>query len=301
MKRPASLLFYGSLLLAGGYAAVAAVFSVIEPRLVFPVRPVDDVTLREWETEQNATPLRLVTQDGVTLYGWRIGSAPKLVVIFTGNAASVGDNPARYKRFLDLGFSVLHVNYRGYPGSTGAPSEAGLRLDAGTIWTEALRTHTPNSIAVYAKSLGGGVAVGLVAGLHHDAQPAALVLDSTFTSALAVAAMSHPLLPVRWIMKNRFDSASLAPAIACPTLIVHGREDTTIPVEHGHELQRLIPGARIHTVPGGGHDDDLLADPDTWQSVSELLTRAVRQSSIPLEVVPDHSRGEQRVGGPGGG
>lgn len=282
MKGLARMLYYAALLLIVGGAAAYGALAMAEPRLVFPAPTIDTETLDRWEREQGATTVRLVTQDGVSLYGWRLGSGPRLVVIFTGNGASVGQRPDRYQRFLDLGFSVLHVNYRGYPGSTGSPSEAGLRLDAWSIWTEALTTHPPSAIAVYAKSLGGGVAVGLLSALHHDSQPAALVLDSTFTAAVDVAAEAHPLLPVRWTMKNRFESRSVAAQIACPTLIIHGREDTKIDVEHGHALQRLIRGAKIHTVPGGGHDDDLLTDADTWSSVVSLLEREVKPASAPL-------------------
>ncbi|GAB1688987.1 alpha/beta fold hydrolase [Krasilnikovia sp. M28-CT-15] len=41
--------------------------------------------------------------------------------------------------------------------------------------------------------------------------------------------------------------------IAVPTLVVHGRRDPLFPVEHGRELAREIPGARLAEIDGLGH------------------------------------------------
>ena len=41
--------------------------------------------------------------------------------------------------------------------------------------------------------------------------------------------------------------------VRCPTQILWGEADRWIPPERGRRLQQLIPGARLHTVPGAGH------------------------------------------------
>lgn len=41
--------------------------------------------------------------------------------------------------------------------------------------------------------------------------------------------------------------------IACPTLVVHGRFDGNVPLEHGEFVARGIPGAQLHVVEGCGH------------------------------------------------
>jgi pimeloyl-ACP methyl ester carboxylesterase/predicted glycosyltransferase len=49
------------------------------------------------------------------------------------------------------------------------------------------------------------------------------------------------------------DVRELARKVACPTLVIHGDQDERVVYERGEEVARLIPGARLLTVGGGGH------------------------------------------------
>ncbi|MDE0853222.1 MAG: alpha/beta fold hydrolase [Nevskia sp.] len=42
--------------------------------------------------------------------------------------------------------------------------------------------------------------------------------------------------------------------IRVPTLVIHGEADPLVPVAAGRELAKHIPGARLATIPGMGHD-----------------------------------------------
>jgi len=46
----------------------------------------------------------------------------------------------------------------------------------------------------------------------------------------------------------------LCKTIKVPTLILHGEDDPLLPVECGRDVASLVPGAKIHTIPGWGHD-----------------------------------------------
>jgi pimeloyl-ACP methyl ester carboxylesterase len=46
----------------------------------------------------------------------------------------------------------------------------------------------------------------------------------------------------------------LLPLISTPTLVLHGEADPLVPVAAGRDLARRIPGARLLTLPGWGHD-----------------------------------------------
>lgn len=48
--------------------------------------------------------------------------------------------------------------------------------------------------------------------------------------------------------------AHLLPTIRTPTLVLHGDADPMLPVAHGRDLARRIPGARYVEIPGWGHD-----------------------------------------------
>ena len=47
---------------------------------------------------------------------------------------------------------------------------------------------------------------------------------------------------------------ALLPGIAAPTLVIHGDVDPLLPVEHGHDTARLVPGAAIEVIEGMGHN-----------------------------------------------
>ena len=58
-------------------------------------------------------------------------------------------------------------------------------------------------------------------------------------------------------MMTREDSRPLLPAIACPTLVLVGDEDTLTPVAASEDMHRAIPGSRLVTIPRAGHLSNL--------------------------------------------
>jgi fermentation-respiration switch protein FrsA (DUF1100 family) len=191
--------------------------------------------------------------------------------LFSGNGSCPGQRPTRYARFLGWGLGVLHPSYRGYPGSEGRPSEAGLIRDAEATWAEARRHHAAKDILVFGKSLGGGVAVRLVSHLPPEEQPAGLIIESSFSELWRVAEREWPGLPARHLMATRFESVRHAPKITCPVLIVHGDQDERIPLSHGAALAAAAPDARLHVVPGGDHNSDLLLHTDAERAVEAFV------------------------------
>ena len=49
------------------------------------------------------------------------------------------------------------------------------------------------------------------------------------------------------------DVREQAKTIRCPTLVIHGDNDRRVPYPMGEEIARLVPGARLLTIGGGGH------------------------------------------------
>ncbi|WP_128891199.1 alpha/beta fold hydrolase [Erythrobacter sp. HKB08] len=62
------------------------------------------------------------------------------------------------------------------------------------------------------------------------------------------------------------DRRPMLKGITAPTLVLHGEDDPLVPVEGGRDTAEHIPGARIKTIPGWGHDlplelvDDIAAE-----------------------------------------
>jgi len=237
----------------------------LEGFTVYPAPRVPPATLASQAQQSKAEEVHITAEDGTRLYGWWLrGGHARAVLYFSGNRSTVGSNPERYAKLLGAGFDVLHINYRGYPGSQGTPSEKGLRMDARAAWKEVTRLYSPQSIRVLGSSLGGGVAMGVAA----EFEPGALVLMSTFHSARRVAYENNPAWLVRWFMVSKLDSASLAPKVSCPTLLLHGEEDDLIHPKHAEDLSLCFASpAQVLRVPGANHRTDLLAHPPAWKAL----------------------------------
>ena len=236
-------------------------FSQYQRQMLFPgPQGVDVSMLNEVASRVGANELSIPTEDGETLYGWHraaVWSGPRRVVLyFHGNASSLLAQMELQNLLLSEGWDFVGIHYRGYPGSTGAPSEAGLHEDAAAAWkwvTEELGTE-PSRVAIHGRSLGGGVAVQLAAAVT----PGALVLESTFTSIVDLAKEHFRWLPIGRILEHRFMTRDFAKRMSCPLLVAHGAADSIIGVHHGKELARLFHADEYIEVARIDHNDMLL-------------------------------------------
>jgi len=151
----------------------------------------------------------------------------------------------------ETGDGLLGVEYRGYPGSTGSPSEEGLLRDGEATYAKALELGFPaDHIVAMGESLGTGVAVDLAA--RHPV--AALVLDSPFSATVDVAAARYWMFPVRLLMRDQFRSDERIGKVSAPVLMVHGTADRTIAIGFAERLFALANEPKTFMrVSGAGH------------------------------------------------
>jgi fermentation-respiration switch protein FrsA (DUF1100 family) len=196
----------------------------------------------------------LPTPDGETLNAWwKPPAAGKGVVLYLhGQSGNLGRSyiVSRLRDMADLGVGVLAVDYRGYGGSSGIPSEPGLTTDADTAYAYIKGAAPDAKIAVFGTSLGTGVAVALAA----EHAVAGVMLDSPFASTLRIAQLRYPWLPIGAMMNDHWDSELRIPKIKVPVLIAHCDADTTVPLTEGQRLFAAAnePKAMI-VLPGCKH------------------------------------------------
>jgi pimeloyl-ACP methyl ester carboxylesterase len=197
-----------------------------------------------------ASVLRIASGDA-NLKIWvvpRPGS--RAIVYFGGNAENVAGNlPAFAAAFP--GHTLYLVNYRGYGGSSGSPSEAGLLADATAVYDQLRQRHA--EISVVGRSLGAGVAVHLASArdVHR------LVLVTPFDSLVNVARAHFRYLPVGLLMRDRYDSASRVPAVRAPTLVLIAEFDEIIPRARSEALVSVFPASQltVGVLAGATHND----------------------------------------------
>lgn len=202
---------------------------------------------------------------GATLRVWEVDRpGPAAVVYFGGNAEDVGASMGPYAEQLP-GHSLYFVNYRGYAGSTGEPSEKALVGDAIALYDLLRSRHS--DVSVVGRSLGSGVAVQLASARHVER----LVLVTPFDNLANVAQAHFPWLPVRLLMLDRYDSAGHAPAIEEPTLVVIAERDEIIPRARTDALVDAFNDRPQVRVLKGARHNDLDLDPDYLREVGAFL------------------------------
>lgn len=180
------------------------------------------------------------------------GDGP-VVVHFHGNGEQVAWLSWLGQAWAEQACSFVAVEYPGYPGAAGAPSEESI-----TAAAEAALAHlvgpmkvSKDRLVLSGQSVGTGVAVKLAA----QGWGKKLVLLSPYTQLPDIAATTFWWLPVRLLMKDRFDSLARAPQVKVPTLVVHGRQDQVIPFALGEQLSRAFPDVKFVPRDGRGHND----------------------------------------------
>src|SRR5262245_34460153 len=102
------------------------------------------------------------TPDGLPLRAWyfRPSQAGAPVVLYLhGNAGDIGNHIPWAKFLIDAGYGVLALEYRGYGGNPGSPTEAGLYDDARGAFAFLKQQGIADSrVVLFGESLGTGLA-----------------------------------------------------------------------------------------------------------------------------------------------
>ena len=171
------------------------------------------------------------------------------------------------------GFGVLVLEYRGYGGNPGSPTEEGLAADA-VAAREFLDAQglTGREIFYYGESLGGGV-VTMLAASH---PPGGLLLRSPFVDLAAAAAVHYPFLPVRAMLRDEFPVRDTVARLTVPVTVVYGAADSIIPPDQSREVAAAAGERGLAVaVPGADHNDPALLDgPALLDAVVALADRA---------------------------
>lgn len=223
--------------------------------------------------------VEFTTEDGLTLHTWLVepttGNKHTAVLFLPGNAGNRAVRLPGATAMADLGYTVLMLEYRGYGGNPGHPSEEGLAKDAraAVAYLRGMGFAADHTLYV-GESLGTGVAVRLAA----TYPPAGVLLRSPFTSLVAVAKNLYPWLPVNILLRDRFDTLKYLPQVKVPITVLAGSADTLVPVSQSTTVADDAPNLfQFLVLDGVGHNDDIWLGPYLAQQVDKLAVAAVPQ------------------------
>src|SRR5690242_11648925 len=162
----------------------------------------------------------IATVAGVPIVGWYKAPQPGRAVLlyYHGNGGSLVDRRLRARLLTEDGRGLLIVSYRGYSGSTGTPTETGLRYDARAAYDWLTQRFPSERIVLYGESLGTGVAIRLAT----ERPVAGVILDAPYTSTADIAQIAYWFVPVALLMHDQFRSIDIVKDVNAPLLMLHG-------------------------------------------------------------------------------
>ena len=118
------MIFVGAFIMV--YIAVIMVMYLSQRKLMYHPDSNLDTPLSHGIPE--AVPIKLVTSDNLTITSWfkASGTNKPFLIYFHGNAGHIGDRATKVCAYLEAGYGILLVGYRGYGGNPGKPTEQGL-------------------------------------------------------------------------------------------------------------------------------------------------------------------------------
>jgi len=240
------------------YVGLVAVLYVAQRNLMYS--PGHDLGRPEDHGLPELSEQKIQTADGLVLTSWFLAppTGGQVLVYFQGNAGTIGDREHKVRPFIDAGFGVLLVGYRGFGNNPGNPTEEGLYVDGASAlqWLSEIGVGADRWV-LYGESLGSGVATEMAwRQARQGTAVGALVLEAPFTSMGDAAASHYPYVPAKLLVRDRFDSLAKIDAIDTKLMVVHGTRDRTVPYRQGEALfEKARDPKTFHRVENAGHAD----------------------------------------------
>lgn len=246
------------IVIAGYYA----VLFFAQRRILFPSpTPVGITPLLD------AQPVQIATSAGPVdaLYLPPKPPSPRApLLIFThGNAELATGWVGAFDEPRSWGFAVLLVEYPGYGGAAGSPSEKS--ITAAVLAAYDWAAHDPRFDATRIVALGRSIGTGAAVHLAAARPVAALILQSPFTS---VRAFARSVLAPGFLVRDPFDNVANLRRYHGPLLVLHGDQDDVIPTAQGRALAAGVPGSEF-VLLNCGHNDCV----PPWPRIRDFLTR----------------------------
>jgi alpha-beta hydrolase superfamily lysophospholipase len=175
-----------------------------------------------------------------------------VVLYFHGNKQNI----ERYARFVpdftQHGYEVWMEDYPGFGKSTGERTEKKLYEEAMQVYTMAQSHYHPDSIILYGKSFGTGIASYVAS--QTDCKR--LILETPYYSIPALFNSYAPIYPTTRMSTYKIPVNEYLQEVKYPISIFHGTDDGVIPYRCAAKLKKVLkPTDEFITIDEGTHHD----------------------------------------------
>jgi uncharacterized protein len=175
-----------------------------------------------------------------------------VVLYFHGNRKNISWYARHAPAMIKNGYEVWMIDYPGYGKSTGKLEEEVLYAYALQMYKLARKKYSPDSIIIYGRSMGTGIAAHLAS--HQPAKR--LILETPYYSFATVGAHFFPIYPMELMINIKLPTYEFIPDIQIPIDIFHGNNDWVIPYSNSKRLNPLLKKSdEFITIEGAGHNN----------------------------------------------
>ena len=174
------------------------------------------------------------------------------VIYFHGNMDNIEHYAGLAENFTKRGFNVWMPDYAGFGKSTGILTEAKMYQEAQLVYQLATKAISADSIIIYGKSLGTGVAAQLAS----VASCKRLILETPYFSIASLFSTYAPIFPTSSMCHFKLPTAEYLKHVTVPVTIFHGTSDNVIPFRSSYRLNKILKtGDKFITIEGGNHNN----------------------------------------------
>ena len=216
------------------YISILALIFIFQRSLMY--FPVKEKISKSFYRNTQLKIIDISTSDGLilkSLYKKSETNINKTIVVFHGNAGHIGHRVSKFKPFIDKGYGLLLLEYRGYGENKGKPTKLGLYRDGEAAINYLINQKIKSkNIIVYGESLGTAIATKLSTNYFFNMT----ILEAPFTSVADVAQKRYWIFPAKYLVLDDFDNLGIIKKIKSPLLLLHGYKDYIINIAFGKKV-----------------------------------------------------------------
>ena len=173
-----------------------------------------------------------------------------VVLYYHGNKENIGRYAKFVNRFTQHGYEVWMEDYPGFGKSTGTRTEKKLYEQAMAVHTMAAGKYGKDSIILYGKSFGTGIAAYVAA--HTNCKR--LILETPYYSIPDLFGCYAFIYPTQRMSVYKVPTNEYLQKVNYPITIFHGTDDGVIPYRCAAKLKNILkPTDEFITIEKGTH------------------------------------------------
>jgi pimeloyl-ACP methyl ester carboxylesterase len=192
-----------------------------------------------------------------------------VVLYFHGNKKNISWYAKYSPYFTKYGYEVWLIDYPGFGKSTGKLTEQTLYDWANYMYNFARTRFSADSIIIYGKSMGTGIATHLA-----SLQPCKkLILETPYYDYPSVIKHYLPIYPIEWMIHYKIPTHDYLEKVIAPITIFQGTDDRLVTYNNAKRLKPFLKaGDEFVTIEGGSHND-LYNFKETIEKLDSLLRK----------------------------